>query len=306
MTVARSCFRQWMGPSLPEGEGGLSTLKQRLAARGVNARGWRLYLDYGDALLEPLDEIWFSPVHPHTNVLNAVDYLKLLQACEMDVPPPLALARSLWQWDIPDLRLSLVPPLFFRAAWKATAAAEYLGEGDEAYVDGRILPVARWFFRSGFFENADPNLLKAGWSSLERRRAEWLATQRRLGLRDWDLPVRWLEWDAYRFVGLATEADLEEEGAAMSHCVGGYGDNCRETTIRVYSVRSRRSGNRVATLSVAMGRDGTWGVDQLNGPRNADVEAMVWRAVPALLSTLEQSCRAGTAEWLARFSDLAF
>ena len=36
------------------GELDLGTVKQALTQRGVNSRGWRLYLDYGDALFEQL------------------------------------------------------------------------------------------------------------------------------------------------------------------------------------------------------------------------------------------------------------
>jgi len=304
MSVNHALLPSWLGTSQPD-QTALAPIKQALAERGVNARAWRLYLDYGDALFTPLDEVWIDPASPDASVTNAVSYLKLLQACEMDVPPPLALAKSLPVWEIPDMDLSRVPPLLLRAAWKATAAAEYTGDDLTQFVDRKIVPVARWFFHSGACQTTDGNLLKAGWDSLAKRREAWVVEQRRLDQREWAMPVRWLEWDAYRFVGLTSKAALAEEGEAMYHCVGDYGDDCRTRPLRIYSVRYRASGRRVATLSVAMDRAGAWDIDQLKGVRNGEVEARVWHAVAALLDTLRQTCRTHPVEWLARMCEKA-
>ena len=294
-------FFDWLGPDLPGGPSGVPALKQRLARRGVNSRGWRLYLEYGDDLLAPLAPRWFKEEFPHNSVMHAADYLKLLQACEMDVPPPLALAESLRDWEMPDQLLTSVPPLFFRAAWKATARAEYAGDDLEDFVDREVVPLAHWFFQSGAWRSLDANQLKAGWDSLLRQREAWLAQQRRQGARDWEIPVKRVEWDAFQFVGLLTERELEDEGSAMQHCVGDYGTHCRDASLCIYSVRYRRTGKRAATISVRMLRDGRWEVDQLKGFRNSDVEERVWRAVPALLTSLEQASLMSPGEWIARF-----
>lgn len=59
------------------------TLKAELARLGINSRGWRLYLDYGDALFLPLGRPWIHTDQPFSSGPNAVAYLRLLQACEM-------------------------------------------------------------------------------------------------------------------------------------------------------------------------------------------------------------------------------
>ena len=301
MPLTHRCFFDWMGPSLPQGADGMPLLKQRLARRGVNSRGWRLYLEYGDGLFAPLAVRWFKEEFTHNSVMHAVDYLKLLQACEMDVLPPRALAESLRDWEIPNQLLPSIPPLFLRAAWKAVVRAEYADDDLEDFVAREVVPLAHWFFQSGAWQSLDANQLKAGWDSLLRRREEWLAEQRRLGARDWEIPVKHVEWDAFQFVGLLTEQELQDEGSAMQHCVGDYGSRCRDGAVCIYSVRYRRTGKRAATISVRMLRNGRWEVDQLKGFRNADVEDRVWRAVPALLTSLEQASLRSPAEWIDRF-----
>ena len=61
----------------------------------------------------------------------------------------------------------------------------------------------------------------------------------------------------------------------MQHCVGAYAPYCRGGVRRVYSVRERKSGRRVATFSVEYVDYGDghlcWECDQLSGFKNAEV-----------------------------------
>ena len=64
-----------------DGEGVyLGLLKRELVARGVNARGWRLYLDYGDAIFEALGRPWVDADAPFSSGSNAAVFLRLLAA----------------------------------------------------------------------------------------------------------------------------------------------------------------------------------------------------------------------------------
>lgn len=305
MAVEHRLLPHWLaigpGGGSP-GSASMADLKRHLQGQGVNSRGWRLYLDFGDTLFDPLDDGWLNPGKPGINLQVAAGYLTRLQACEMDVPPPPALARSLHLWGIPEQDLARLPPLLLRAAWKATVAADYAGENLAGFVEARIVPVCRWYFATQRDENA--NLLRAGWDSLVQRQTAWAEEQRRLNKSDWVFPVRTLEWDAFRFDGLTNEAALVTEGRAMQHCVGEYGDNC-DAGMRIYSVCYRRTGQRVATLSVWMVPSGVWEIDQLKGFRNSEPEPRLWRAVPILLDALDQACRASPRAWLERFRALA-
>ena len=259
----------------------LGAIKAELARRGVNSRGWRLYLDYGDALFAPLGKPWIHPDQPFASGPNAVAYLALLQACEMDVLPPPALVASLSHWGVPNDRLDRIPPLFFRAAWKAAIANQYESVVEAEFIR-EVVRVGLWFFGTGAFETADPASLKAGWAALLRRQQAWSSEQAAAivptGLPtgdEWNPYVRRVEWGAYRFEALTNEAQLMEEGESMQHCVGKYAPYCRGGVRRIYSVRERKSGRRVATFSLGYFDYANghlcWECDQLLGFKNAEV-----------------------------------
>lgn len=267
------------------------TLKKALAGLGVNSRGWRLYLDHGDALFAPLQRPWLSQ-HSNSNkaVLGSI-WLRLLQRTEMDVPPPLALSESIANWNLPGQGFGHIPPLFLRAAWKATMAAEYSGRNVEHFVTNEVVPLARWFFTSGQHMNTDPNLLKAGWEALERRWREQVARSpdpRELGNGEWPFPLRNVEYGGLRFIPLVNTSALKDEGLAMSHCIGDYGDRCRNTSLRAFSVRHRKTGARLATLTVAH-ESGFWQLMAISGPKNAEVDDRIVLATNGLLLSLDEA-----------------
>ena len=94
MVITHDLLSAWLEPANPD-HSDLGRLKRTLAERGVNGRGWRLCLDYGDALFSPLRSDFFSPYPSVANASNAIAYLRLLQACEMDVLPPPKLVASM-------------------------------------------------------------------------------------------------------------------------------------------------------------------------------------------------------------------
>jgi len=285
----------WLG--VPDGDPGvdLGRLKKELTSRGVNARGWRLYLDYGDVMLEALGEPWIDADASVRCGPNAVAYLKLLAACEMDIPPPPLLVGSISRWQIPDGKLETIPPLFLRALWKACVANDYAGE-DEAthaaqYIDEKVVPLACWYFASRQHKDPDSNILKSGWPALERRHRDWVIQREAHSPAppEWPAYVRAVEWDGLRFVSLASNAALVAEGAAMSHCIDTYGDDCRSRMLRAYSVREIKSGARVATLTVEEEKPGRWKIDAIKGSHNVAVPVRVERAAWSVMRALEDA-----------------
>jgi hypothetical protein len=282
----------WLG--IPEDDPGvdLGLLKKTLVSRGVNARGWRLYLDYGDAMFDALGEPWIDVEAPACSGPSAVAFLKLIAACEMDIPPPPLLVRSFSRWQIPDAKLEAIPPLFLRAAWKGCVANDYADDEDCAhaaqYIDEKVVPLANWYFASQHHKLADTNLLKSGWDALERRHYEWMIQReaRSPAPAEWPAFVRAVEWEGLRFFSLASWPALAAEGFAMSHCIGSYGEKCHTRMLRAYSVREKKSGARVATLTVEEEKPGRWKIDAIKGSQNAPVgnrvEAAAWSVVRAL------------------------
>ena len=272
----------------------LGELKKTLVARGVNGRGWRLYLDFGDALFAPLGKPWVHDDQPFTSGPNAIAWLRLLQACEMDVLPPPELTASIHAWLLPGGALASISPVYFRAVWKAAVATQYTGRPLEEFLREEVGLVNRWLCEAGLFLEPDPALMKAGWHKiLDRAKAALTPptavpapTAKQLSACEWDPYVRRIEWGGYVFVALSSAAALKEEGDAMQHCVGDYDENCRSGITRIYSVRERKSGMRVATcaLECSVDDDGiTWEHDQTKGIRNAEVPREVLVATDAVL-----------------------
>jgi hypothetical protein len=258
-------------------------LKQQLTALGVNSRGWRLYLDYGYAMFSPLGDRWCDQLCEDVRGDNELAWLKILQACEMDVLPPPELVQSMAQWHIPGDRLEVLPPLFLRLAWKACVAAQYRPEGQDDFVETELTPLAQWFFVSGAYRTVDASQLKAGWNCMIRLRREHVAVlAQKMGVDDWPPVARRFESGPYTMSALSYAHQLIEEGEAMQHCVGDYVERCRLEPLRIFSIRHKKSGQRVATLSLVEKERGVWDFDQLKGPKNADVDPQVWQEADGL------------------------
>jgi len=276
----------------PIGNHHLNALKTILTQLGVNSRGWRLYLDYGDALFAPLAAHWFARHGKGREGAVVTHWLRLLQSCEMDVLPPPELVASMSQWRVPGDQLDVVPPLFLRAAWKSCSAAQYSGDGIDEFIEAELIPLAQWFFDSGAYKSTEAGRLKVGWDSLKRLRRESIPIEaRKFGSDEWPPILRKFESGPYRMLALTSESQLLEEGVQMQHCVGTYGDRCRFEPLRIFSVRYKKTGLRVATLAIKETQPGAWIVDQIKGPENSDVDFTLCREVDALLQIANRISR---------------
>jgi hypothetical protein len=262
---------------------GHSQLKHELSELGINSRGWHLYVSYGYALFLPLGQQWCDLEGGDVRGNNEVAWLKILQACEMDVLPPPELVASIRNWRIPGDLLDAVPPMFVRAAWKASVAAQYSEEGIEEFVVNTLVPLAQWFFVSGSYRHIQPGQMKAGWANLMRlRRDSALDEAKKHGADDWPPIVRRYESGPFDMIALSYAAQLNEEGSAMQHCVGSYADRCRFEPLRIFSIRTKKTKQRIATLSLVENKPGVWDFDQLKGPKNDPVDSRVWQEADGL------------------------
>ena len=270
----------------------LGALKSILTRHDVNARGWRLYLDHGDVLFAPLIDFWFDRHGKGREGAVATSWLRLLQSCEMDVLPPPELVRSIAEWKVPGNQLDAISPLFMRVAWKSCAAAQYEDDGMDDFIEAQLIPLAQWFFCSGAHKSTNSGRIKAGWESLKRLRCESVAVEaKKLGTDEWPPIVRKYESGPYRMLALSSESQLQEEGEQMGHCVGTYGDQCRFSSLRIFSVQYKKTGARVATLSIKEAEPGSWVFDQLKGPAHADVDPSMWREADPLLQIVNNISR---------------
>jgi hypothetical protein len=283
----------WLGAGLSTNKSlDLGALKTDLSKRGVSSRGWRLYLDHGDALFNPLRKNWLDKQALSKQASAAVDWLCVVQACEMDVLPPHELVASIGEWKLPGDQLNAIPPLFLRAAWKATVLAQYTDANVTDFVRNEVIPLAQWFFQSGSYQSAGPDHLKAGWESLKRLRREFVTIEaQKLSQDDWPPIIRKFESGPFVMLALCNESELVAEGEAMDNCVGTFGDICRFQPLRIFSIQQKKNKQRVATLAIKEIKSGQWEVDQLKGPSNADAGSDLWVEIDGLLQIVNAVSR---------------
>ncbi len=106
--------------------------------------------------------------------------------------------------------------------------------------------------------------------------------------------------DGYDFVALVTGEEIEAESAAMNHCVRTYGFDIAENRFRVFSVR--KNGERIATLSVHP-VNGTPVLNEIAGPKNANVPAEVWVAAHRWMAS-QDVCALHPARFAYRRAEL--
>ena len=281
------CWLRLAGHELPEGN--LEQLKECLTALGINSRTWKLYAEYGDHLLRPLGPRWLSAEpRPQPNLANVLAYLRLLNACEVDMAPPPDLVRALGQCIPPGQPLTAMPVALFRGAWRALVRAQYHGVSSKTFIDSEFVPVMRWFFAHQTALEIDNTRTKAGWAWL---RSRWAEEQRRralpTGRDEWPVPVRNAQVGPLRFVPLQSAAALEDEGEVMRHCAGALVDCCRKGCIHMFSIRDAKTLERVATLAIRS-HHRTWQIAQLKKVGNLPPEDSVVRAARDFLNRVAE------------------
>ena len=280
---------RWWGVSL-ETDAGMATLKKAFDRRDLGRRAWRLYLDYGDALFDPLRQGWLDEDKPLSTPERATRYLAFLQSLESDIPPPPALVRSVMDWKIPEQQLAQVPLRFFRAAWKRYTFAEFQGDGP-ATLSSEITPVARWFLNEASSLHDNENLLKAGWSSILRACVEAHEVEEEELPSDtsWFPILRSVEIGPFRFKAILNQHELVEEGNAMDHCIASYGQWFATELARPFSIRCRHTDKRLATMVIHEHKPGVWHIDQLSGYANEDASASIHEAAFSVIRALEDA-----------------
>lgn len=299
MPVPHTLLPDWLDLPRPNTEKDLGRLKQELASKGLNARGWRLYLNYGDLLLDALGKPFVEEGRPRSSQPNALAFLKLLAECEMDVPPPCAMIMTMRDWNIPDARIDTIPVHFFRALWKATMLEDFASVGNAGrmhrFLRESLVPLASWFFATGQHVDPDMNKLKSGWQALARDHEAWKLAETKTREASDPHPAEWppfvasVEYNGLKFIALASDTALNLEGEEMAHCIGSYGERCRTEMLRAYSVRDRKSGARVATLTVTEVAPGCWNINELKGYENDDVADHVLYAAYGVICAIEDS-----------------
>jgi hypothetical protein len=270
-----------------------AALRAALQSRGVSSRGWRMYLEIGDTLFEPLQPR-MRRRRVHEAGRDGVAFLLLIQAGEMDVPPPRELVAALCRIHLPGQGLEALPAYLFRAAWKECARLAYGRDDIAQWLSNEAIPLFDWFLRTDQASQMDENRKRANWSSYVDRWNQWLDQPAEPdGERHWPALLPRMEYGGLVIAELCHEVQLFAEGEAMSHCVAICVGDCLRSEMHVFSISERRSGARLATLALSRTRDGGWEIDQIKGRCNQSVTPMrgVDEAAMALLRCVEDAGR---------------
>lgn len=269
----------------------MGILKKALKTKGVNQRGWRLYVDYGDHIITPVLRPVTSQNIQKGGAIQAIEWLRVLQACEMDVPPPLKLSQSVAKWPLPGSTTASIPPLFLRAIWKVVLCKEYQKEDVQTFLKEDVMLVVTWYFSDGGKEKVNDAQLKVGWNAIWRVYEEDLQLHQNADKSSWENWVNLVEYDGYVFKALNSPFALHQEGEAMQHCIADYLHDCRAGEYRVFGVSMKRTGERLATMTVVLNSRGRWEAAEIFGPENEDVSDRLMQSTDAVCRSLNDLYR---------------
>lgn len=263
-------------------------LRERLKGAGVGSRALRLHAEIGDALVAPLADLICRSGRTDARQ-EVLAFLRLVQAGEMDVPPPRQMVAALSRLQLPRPTLGQIPPYLFRALWKETAQRCYRSEPVDGWLREEALPLIEWFVQTDQDASTDANRRRASWCQFEARWEDWAYSPGQPnGTRSWDAVMRRFETGPFLALELHSERALHEEGVAMKHCVADWVGMCLRDAVHIFSLRERKSLTRLATLAVSPNDTLGWQCVQLKGVRNAAVTGMVAEFAAMLLDQLDR------------------
>jgi hypothetical protein len=185
---------------------------------------------------------------------SALEFLREIERAGHPAPPP-AWAVSAWLGSAVGSRRNLdrgwnsVPSAVVRVCLAAARRAR--GTAGEAFLGEDLRLVFEWAAREA--PVLDKLQRRAGWAWLLRRAME--RERRRLlleveGPRSWPCALAELTAGAFRASALETVESLVDEGIAFHNCIARYARLCQEGWVRLFAVRDRASGRRLAVLRI--------------------------------------------------------
>ena len=266
----------------------LDGLRQALKSLGVESRAWRLYLETGEDLIAPLVNR-LSRLDLDTARREVAAFLRLIQAGEMDVPPPRQMVEALNRLRLPRPVFEKVPPYLFRALWKACAQRVYALKPVQAWLSSDVIPLIEWFVRTRQDDHMDGNRRRATWSFYEEHWSDWLEKPACAdGTRRWAPVLPRFETGPFLVQEISTEAGLHDEGVGMSHCVASWVGDCLAKDVHIFSIRDRKSAARLATLALQADDEQGWQLIQIKGRQNAAVPTMIEQLAMLLVTWLDE------------------
>lgn len=267
-------------------------IKSVLTRLGVNQRGWRMLLNFGELLFAPLQGALMHERRPLAAIENLAAFLRLVQQCEMDVPPPPELSRA-WahmKYPSPADDLCEVPVGLFRAAWIETVRRQYRGGTLRELLENELPAVLDWYFRADQVRVLDCNQLRSPWAWFRQRQQEWRerCTHRRY-LDEWvPMLTHPVERQGLRVIELLAAQAVIDEAQVMRHCIDAYTDACESDDYRVFSIRHVGTGERVATFGIFEYEE-RWVIEDVRGQNNVEMDESLWAIAEEVLRWCNES-----------------
>ncbi len=259
---------------IPDKVDHIAEIRDYFRKRRLSDAAWRYVHHYGS-------RIFSIPIAMSTNTTKlpvCCFYMEALEAAGFPPPPAPALLRA---W----LRCFVnrgEDRLLFGSSWNSmhpTVIRGILLEGDTrrsqsdfAQFVAEAAGVMQWALETGLVLNKQQ--ARAGWSWLRRNWLGWC--EQRRGMVESAVPG-WISLlprhstGGFDVVPLTSTSDLVEEAIEMRHCVDTYEETCIEGDIRIFSVRCRDSGKRLATLAIQAAKECGWLPYEVRGMANRPV-----------------------------------
>lgn len=126
----------------------------------------------------------------------------------------------------------------------------------------------------------DKNQRRAGWPWLLRHWKAWEMEEQEKAKAEgleWDSLVPPFGHGPYWVIPLYSGPELVEEGIAMRNCMPDLTDDCVAGDVRLFSVRGRSTGRRVACIGILRNHDAhSWQVFDVKGFANSPVGGAAW------------------------------
>lgn len=262
-------------PDVAEGREDCPSLQEIFKHEGINNRARRMYHELGDALIEPLSS-HFSRLDKTLARREVLAFLRLVQSGEMDAPPPRELVEALARLELPQPAIEKLPAYLFRAIWKECTQRLYRQEAVSEWLWDEAIPLVEWFILTAQDSHMDANRRRAGWTSFFNQWETWSqGSARPDGNRSWPHVMPRFESGPFLIQELNHEREVYAEGLAMQHCVANWVSECLTEGVHLFSIRARRSGERLATMAIAPLERSGWKIIQLKGPKNVDVSPLI-------------------------------
>lgn len=250
-------------------------IRELFAAAGLSKAAWRYVTRHGARVFKLP---WAMAAHQALADV-AVEYLRVLDEAGLPPPPPPAVINAWlrvyvargtdrvhfrWGWcDVPRDVLAIALRQADRHRYSDSLAA---------FVEA-FLGVVQW--AGATTPTLDKNQRRAGWPWLVRRWRAWEREEqdkaKAEGL-EWDSAVLAFEHGPYWLTPLCSGRELVEEGIAMRNCMASLAPDCVAGNVRLFSVRRRSTGGRVACIGILRNREAhNWQVFDVKGFANKPV-----------------------------------